>query len=86
MTSTAALITSAETSKAHLVETLLTVVIQDCLANTAALKLAHVCLSTTLLKVRFKITVWQDINFFAALSRQSPPAEYRPTFTVLQIL
>lgn len=64
MFSAASLIKSIETSKAHLVETLLAVIIQDALSNTAALQLATICLSTTSLKVRLKLEFQKNLFNF----------------------
>ena len=51
----ASLIKLSSVLKPHLVETLLTVIIQDQFNNISALKLAAICLSRTQLKVRISL-------------------------------
>lgn len=84
----ASLIQLSSVSKIHLVETLLTVVIQGRFNNISALKLAVICLSRIQLKVcvSYANKAFSLLIYFLASHCQSPFAKYHSAPTFLQTL
>jgi hypothetical protein len=86
----ASLVASASRAKPHVVETVLSVIIQHRLSNSAALQLAISSISSCHLKVNLVFMIQLEPTLFeftsAASSGQSSPAEYTPASAFLQAM